>query len=169
MKISITHWYIIFRLVPYRARLEGTSDTDSGSLTSLIEAWARGGGASVIVTGVLMTVDSQCSVAISSLSDPECSKPSPPPNEPKPSLTQTLPPSMTPTKKTSTEDSGTEDPTLSSQNSAAANGNTIAIIGGVVAIVLIVVAAIVVTVVAIAAMVLRNRRLATNTAEKYWL
>ena len=94
----------------------------------------RGGGASVIVAGVLMTVDSQCSVAISSLSDPECSKPSPPPNENKPSLTQALPPSMTLTKETSTEDSGTED----YQNSAAKNDTT-AIIGGVVAIVLIIV------------------------------
>ena len=48
-----------------QARLEGTSETDSSSLISLIEAWVTGGGASVIVTGVLMTVDSQCSVAIS--------------------------------------------------------------------------------------------------------
>ena len=63
----------------YRARLEGTSDTDSGSFIPLIEAWVRGGGASVIVAGVLMTVDSQCSVTISFPSDPECSKPSPPP------------------------------------------------------------------------------------------
>ena len=148
----------------YRARLEGTSETDSSSLISLIEAWVRGGGASVIVTGVLMTVDSQCSVAISPLSELECSKPSPPPNEPKPSPTQTLPPSMTPTKETSTEDSGTEDPTLSSQNSAAGNDNTAAIIGGVVATVLIIVVAIVI--VAIAALVLKNRRLTTKNAEE---
>ena len=59
--------------VTYRARLEGTSETDSGSLISLIEEWVRG-GASIIVTGVLMTVDSECSVAISSLSEGECSK-----------------------------------------------------------------------------------------------
>ena len=58
--------------VTYRARLEGTSETDSGSLISLIEVWVRG-GASIIVTGVLMTVDSECSVAISSLSEGECS------------------------------------------------------------------------------------------------
>ena len=57
----------------YRARLEGTSERDSGSLVSLIEAWVRGGGASLIMTGVLMTVDSHCSVAISSLNEPECS------------------------------------------------------------------------------------------------
>ena len=56
----------------YRARLEGTSETDSGSIVSLIEAWVRGGEASLIMTGVLMTVDSHCSVAISSLSQPQC-------------------------------------------------------------------------------------------------
>ena len=57
--------------VAYRARLEGTSETDSGSLISLIEEWVSG-GASIIVAGVLMTVDSECSVAISSLSEGEC-------------------------------------------------------------------------------------------------
>ena len=57
--------------VTYHARLEGTSETDSGSLISLIEEWVSG-GASIIVTGVLMTVDSECSVAISSLSEGEC-------------------------------------------------------------------------------------------------
>ena len=46
----------------YRARLEGTSETDSGSLISLIEEWVTGGGANVTVTGILMTVDSHCSV-----------------------------------------------------------------------------------------------------------
>ena len=58
--------------VTYRARLEGTSETDSGSLISLIEEWVSG-GASIIVTGVLMRVDSECPVAISSLSEEECS------------------------------------------------------------------------------------------------
>ena len=57
--------------VTYRATLEGTSETDSGSLISLIEDWVRG-GASIVVNGVLMTVDSECSVAISSLSEGEC-------------------------------------------------------------------------------------------------
>ena len=36
------------------------------------------GGASIIVTGVLMTVDSECSVAISSLNEGECSPTQPP-------------------------------------------------------------------------------------------
>ena len=62
----------------YRARLEGTSATDSSSLISLIEAWVRGSRASVIVTGVLMTIDVNCSVAITSPSDPECSYTPPP-------------------------------------------------------------------------------------------
>ena len=58
--------------VTYRARLEATSEKESGSLISLIEEWVRG-GASVIVTGVLMTVDTDYSVAISSLNEGECS------------------------------------------------------------------------------------------------
>ena len=60
--------------VTYRARLEGTSETDSGSLMSLIEEWLSG-RVTIIVTGVLMTVDSECSVAISSLSEAECQPP----------------------------------------------------------------------------------------------
>ena len=66
VSLSLPHNY-----VTYRARLEGTSETDSGSLISLIEEWVSS-GASIIVTGVLMTVDSECSVAISSLSEGEC-------------------------------------------------------------------------------------------------
>ena len=57
--------------VTYRARLLGTSETDSGLLISLIEEWVSG-EASIIVTGVLMTVDSECPVAISFLSEGEC-------------------------------------------------------------------------------------------------
>ena len=56
----------------YRARLEGTSERDSETLISLIEQWVRG-GASIIVSGALMTVDSECSVAISSLGEGVCS------------------------------------------------------------------------------------------------
>ena len=55
----------------YRARLLGTSETDSGSLISLIEEWVSD-GAGIIMTGVLVTVDSECPVAISSLGEGEC-------------------------------------------------------------------------------------------------
>ena len=58
--------------VTYHARLEGTSETDSGSLISVIEEWVSG-EASIIVTGILMTVDSECSVAVSSVSEEMCS------------------------------------------------------------------------------------------------
>ena len=63
--------------VTYRARLEGTSETNSTTLISLIEEWVSD-GASIIVTGVLIRVDSDCSVAISSLSQGECSTTQPP-------------------------------------------------------------------------------------------
>ena len=60
-------------VIVYRARLEGTSQTDSGSLISLIEDWVNT-APRVLVRGVLMKVDSECSVAISSLSEEsECS------------------------------------------------------------------------------------------------
>ena len=84
--------------VTYRARLEGTSERGSDSLISLIEDWVRG-GPGVIVTGVLMTVDSNCSVAISSLSERECL---PPPTDP--------PTTNPPNTDTTTEDSSTEPP-----------------------------------------------------------
>ena len=94
--------------VTYHARLEGTSETDSGSLISLIEEWVSG-GANIIVTEVLMTVDSECSVAISSLSEGECSLP----------VTNST---------TTTENSNTTTfPSLST-----------AIIGGIVAVILII-------------------------------
>ena len=163
----------------YRARLEGTSETDSDSLISLIEDWVRGGGASVIVTGILMRIDPNCPVVISSLSELECFKPIPPVPTPsvhtlpvpippvsrnEPSLTQTLSPSMTPTKQTSAKDSDSDGPTFSSQNSASATGNIPAIIGGVVtATVFLIVLAILI--IAIAALFLKNRRLTTKTAE----
>ena len=57
--------------VTLRARLGGSSETDSGSLISLLESWVSG-GATIIVTEILMTVDAECSVAISSLSEKEC-------------------------------------------------------------------------------------------------
>ena len=103
--------------VTYRARLEGTSETDSGSLISLIEDWVSG-GASIIVTGVLMTVDSECSVAITSLSEGECS------------------PTQPPTSSTATS---------AVYSTVATSGNTVgAIIGGAVAVVLIIASTVIV-------------------------
>ena len=75
--------------VTYRARLEGTSETDSGLPISLIEEWVSG-GASVIVTGDLMKVDSECSVDILSLGEGECSATRVPTTEPGHSITTTI-------------------------------------------------------------------------------
>ena len=57
--------------VTFRARLGGSTETDSGSLISLLDSWVSG-GATIIVTGILVTVDAECSVAITSLSEKEC-------------------------------------------------------------------------------------------------
>ena len=107
--------------VTYRAGLKSISETDSGSLISLIEDWVSG-GTSIIVTGVLMTVDSKCSVAISSLSEGECQ---PPPANP------------------TTDRVTTPDPTSDPVTDSSTTDNTAAIIGGVVAVVLIITFAVV--------------------------
>ena len=92
------------------------------------------GGPGVIVTGVLMTVDTQCSVAISSLSEGECL-----PHDP------------------STEPRATDD-TTKYGSSQGSTDNTAGIIGGTFATVIVIVVAIVVTIIAIAALKLKNRR-----------
>ena len=137
--------------VTYRARMQGTSETDSGTLISLIQEWVSG-GAGIIVTGVLMTVDSECSVAISSLSEGECS-PTQPPTTDSPSDTQ---PPIT--------DNTTASEGPSTATDQTSTDNTAAIIGGVVAIVLIITVGITVVVV----LVLKSRRgeLFLKNAEK---
>ena len=122
--------------VTYRARLEGTFETDSGSLISLIEEWVSG-GASIIVTGVLMTVDSECSVAISSLSEGECFPTQPPTIDTEPPIT---------------------DNTTDTQTDQTSTDNTAAIIGGVVAVVIVLIIAITVIVMVIVVLVMKNRR-----------
>ena len=114
--------------VTFRARLGGSSETDSGSLISLLESWVSD-GATIIVTAVLMTVDAKCSVAISSLSEGECS------------MTTTQPPDTTASSETT------------SDTSQSSTDNTAAIIGGVVAVVFIIALTVL-----IVALVLRHRR-----------
>ena len=59
--------------VTYRARLSGTPETDSHTLISHIEDWVSG-GPSILVQGVLLIIDNECSVSISSVDDGECRK-----------------------------------------------------------------------------------------------
>ena len=56
----------------YRARLKGTSGANSSSMISMIEKWVGGSGTCFMVANVTLTLDSSCSVIISSLSGPEC-------------------------------------------------------------------------------------------------
>ena len=115
-------------VIIYRARLEGTSQRDSGSLISVIETWVSS-EPSFIVTELLMTVDSQCTVVILSLSDHgDC--------------TQTI------------TDTNT---TPSSSSSDSTSSNTAAIIGGSVVAVVIVIVIGVVTV-AIVALVIKSHQ-----------
>ena len=121
-------------VIIYRARLEGTSQRDSGSLISVIETWVTS-GPSFIVTELLMTVDSQCTVVISSLSDHgDCTQ----------TITDT-------TASSTTLDSNT---TPSSSSSDSTSSDTAAIIGGVVAVVIVIVIGVVT--VAIVALVIKS-------------
>ena len=123
----------------YRARLEGTSETESDSLISLIEEWVSS-GASINVTGVLMTVDSECSVAISSLSEGECS------------------PTQPPTSSTVTS---------AVNSTVAASDNTVgAIIGGALAVVLIIASTVVVIVIVLTVIGKRRGKLSFNNIEE---
>ena len=117
--------------VTFRARLGGSSETDSISLISLLESWVSG-GATIIVTAVLMTVDAECSVAISSLSERECS------------MTTTQPPDTTASSVTTSDGS----------TSQSSTDNTAAIIGGVVVAVVFIIA---LSIFGIVALVLRRR------------
>ena len=122
-------------VIIYRARLEGTSQRDSGSLISVIETWVSS-GPSFIVIELLMTVDSHCTVVISSLSDGDCTQ----------TITDTTTSSTTPNTDTNT--------TPSSSSSDSTSSDTAAIIGGVVAVVIV----IGVVTVAIAALVIKSRQ-----------
>ena len=152
--------------VTYRARLEGTSETDSGSLISLIEQWVRG-GASIIVTGVLMTVDSECSVAISSLSEGECSPTQPPDTDPTPSSTTTTPTDPTTTvpgiPHPSVEVTSNEEESSTDKSSSS---NTVAIIGGAVAVIIVLIIAITIVIVVLLLKSCRGEISLKNT-EKY--
>ena len=128
--------------VTYRARLEGTSERGSDSLISLIDDWVKG-GPGVIVTGVLMTVDSHCSVAISSLSEPEC----PQHIITDPTIISEPPPPEPPNT----------DPVIDMQDTGATSDTTGIVAGAVVAVIVIVLI-IAVTIFAIVFLVLKSRR-----------
>ena len=138
--------------VTYRARLEGTSLTDSYHFISLIEQWVSD-GTSVIVTGVLMKVDTKRLVEISDLSEDECIM--------KPVVIAPTPVSRPTTLVTT-------DPTPSGQDDPQSLTIILTVIG-VIMIVLGVIIAITATIIAV--FVSRNRRAeyALKSSAKMWV
>ena len=57
--------------VTFRARLHGTGQASSSQLMSYMKQWIMG-DVTLLVQGLNLRVDSTCSIAISSFSDPEC-------------------------------------------------------------------------------------------------
>ena len=117
--------------VTYRARLQGTSETDSSSLISLMEKWVDD-GATIVVIGLLIKVDTKCSVQISSFNEGECF--------------MTINPNSTPGPNAGPTDSTTDSA-----------GNTISpgpIIGGIAAVILIIAISVIIVVV----LILKYRR-----------
>ena len=57
--------------VTFRARLQGTAQASSLQLVNYIEQWSTR-NVTIAVQGLRLRVDSSCSIAISSFSDPEC-------------------------------------------------------------------------------------------------
>ena len=138
--------------VTYRARIQGTSETDSGSLISLLEKWVRG-GADIIVTGLIMTVDTKCSAEVSSFSEEECLE-----------IILVSTPGPTPSRKFIVDstpgpnDGPTDSNTDSTTDSA---GNTISpgpIIGGIVAVLVILIIALSTTCIIVVVLILKYRR-----------
>ena len=118
--------------VTYRARLEGTYETESGHLISLIEQWV-GDGAGVIVNEVLMKVDPKCSVVIAGLSEEECIP------IPSPSMVVN------------------NEPAVSGQDDQPKTSTLPTTIGVIVVVVVLIIATTIIIVI-IAVLVLRNRR-----------
>ena len=120
--------------VTYRARLKGTFETDSGSLILLIEEWVRR-GVNISVTGLLLTVDADGQVAISSLNERECS----PTKRPASNTTNgTDSPTTTPASNTT---NGTDSPTTTSTAivGVVVSAASFIMISGVVIIVIVIV------------------------------
>ena len=131
--------------VTYRARLQGTSETESSSLISLIEKWVDN-NPNIGIAGLLMKVDSKCSVEISSFNEGECSE------------TPKTVPDPTPSPKSNIDSTpgANAGPTDSTSDSA---GNTVspgAIIGGIVAVLVILIIAL--SLIIVVVLILKYRR-----------
>ena len=131
--------------VTYRAKLEGTSEVESGRLISLIGQWVAD-GSGIIVNGVVMKVDPKCSVAISDLGEEECIPVHPIVLMPTPISTISMEVTNDVNERTV---SGQDD-----QPKTLTLTTTI----GVIVVVVVLIITIATTIVIIAVLVLRNRR-----------
>ena len=59
--------------VTYQAQLRGTPEADSHTLIGYLEKWVSG-EPSVLIQGVLIRIDNDCPVSITSIDDIECNK-----------------------------------------------------------------------------------------------
>ena len=133
--------------VTYRARLEGTSEVESGHLISLIGQWV-GDGSGIIVNEVVMKVDPKCSVVISDLGEEECIPVHP----------IVLMPTPIPTISMEVTNDVNE-PTVSGQDDQPKT-LTLTTTIGVIVVVVVLIITIGTTIIIIAVLVLRNRRAA---------
>ena len=133
--------------VTYRARLEGTSEVESGLLISLI-GQCVGDGSGIIVKEVVMKVDPKCSVAISDLGEEECI----------PVLPIILMPTPIPTISMEVTNDVNE-PTVGGQDDHPKT-STLTTTIGVIVVVVVLIITIGTTIIIIAVLVLRNRRAA---------
>ena len=146
----------------YRARLGGTLETNSSELISLLEEWVRG-GPSVTVNRVIMTVDPNCYVVISSLSEEECLPP-PTLSPTTAALTSKSVTSMTDPPSTMNPEPSIEVMDTSTDQTYSLPDNTPAIIGAVAAMIAILIIAITVAVIAFAALKYRHRNLSRKVS-----
>ena len=145
--------------VTYRARLEGTYETESGHLISLIEQWI-GDGAGVIVNEVLMKVDPKCSVVISDLGEKECISVHP--------IVLVLTPIPTVSMEVTND---VNEPTVSGRDDKP-QSSTLPTTIGVIVVVVVLIITIGTTIIIIAVLVLRNRRAAyslKNSSALYFI
>ena len=133
--------------VTFRARLNGVQEVTTAFFLSSLKAWTSLGPA-INVRGILMLVDDQCPLAISSFSEEECSNPKPP-------TVSVLQPITSPTAT---------DVTMSTESDTLQSDNTAAIVGGVVTVVVVLIVA--VTVFGIIAVVIQKGRRGSMTISK---
>ncbi len=169
--------------VTYRAGLSGTTSKSSSEIFARIEEWVTSGGASLVVQGVRMSLDSSCRpVTIESFVAQECAEEETPATEETPPTTEETPPTTKETPPTTKETPPTTeetppiteetppttDETESTGSSDTQSDNTAAVVGGVVAVVVVLNITIAVVVLGIAVLFVWQRRAELSIQYQEW-